>query len=201
MSADYDVGGRFDYQPVKGNLEDLQLKALQNRPDLRAAQQGVTAAKSQYELQKAIGKHDVTVSGQLFARQWTQHRLVLWKHSAADFRPQPGRNRARTYAITQAQEQQKAASEQVLTDVHDAYEGLRTNDKVVTLIAPAISMWRRKTATSANTPTSAAPPACWIFWTPSAAIAPPSSPTGKRLAAYLLALEQLREAVGLRDLP
>jgi cobalt-zinc-cadmium efflux system outer membrane protein len=48
---------------VKGNLEDLQLKALQNRPDLRAAQQGVTAANSQLELQKAIGKQDVTVQG------------------------------------------------------------------------------------------------------------------------------------------
>ena len=41
----------------------LQMKALQNRPDLRAAQQGVTAAQSQYELQRAIGKPDVTVQG------------------------------------------------------------------------------------------------------------------------------------------
>src|ERR1700674_5465334 len=60
VSADYDVAGQFDYQRVKGNVEDMQLKALQNRPDLRAAQQGVTAAKSQYELQKAIGKTDIT---------------------------------------------------------------------------------------------------------------------------------------------
>ena len=53
--------GAFEYQPLKGNLEDFQLKALQNRPDLRAARQGVTAATSQYDLQKAIGKQDVTV--------------------------------------------------------------------------------------------------------------------------------------------
>ena len=38
-------------------------QALQNMPDLRAAQQGVTAARSQYGLQKAIGKQDVTVQG------------------------------------------------------------------------------------------------------------------------------------------
>src|SRR3984893_13945559 len=37
VSADYDVPGQFDYQPLKGNLEDMQLKALQTRPDLRAA--------------------------------------------------------------------------------------------------------------------------------------------------------------------
>src|SRR5690242_2708311 len=60
VSAAYDVAGQFDYQPVKGNVEDMQLKALQNRPDLRAAEQGVIAAKSQYELQKAITKVDIT---------------------------------------------------------------------------------------------------------------------------------------------
>src|SRR5580698_9993736 len=60
IAADYDVAGAFDYQPVKGNLEDFQANALQSRPDLRAAQQGVAAANSQHELQKAIGKRDVT---------------------------------------------------------------------------------------------------------------------------------------------
>ncbi len=60
IAADYDVAGAFDYQPVKGNLDDFQAKALQNRPDLRAAQQGVTAANSQHALQQAIGKRDIT---------------------------------------------------------------------------------------------------------------------------------------------
>src|SRR5580700_3162579 len=31
VAADFDVAGDFDYQPLKLNLEDLQLKALQNR--------------------------------------------------------------------------------------------------------------------------------------------------------------------------
>ncbi len=106
------------------------MKALQNRPDLRAAQQGVTAAKSQYELQKAIGKVDITGQVNYTHVSGLNTAYVLWQHPASDFRPQPGRDRARrNYAITQAQEQQKAASEQVMTDVHDAYEGLRTNDK------------------------------------------------------------------------
>src|SRR5450432_696912 len=63
ISDDYDVVGPFAYQPLKGNLEDFQMKALQNRPDLRAAQQGVTAAKSQFQLERANGKPDVTVQG------------------------------------------------------------------------------------------------------------------------------------------
>src|SRR5450631_1736283 len=47
IAADYDVAGSFDYQPVKGNVDDFQAMALQNRPDLHAAQQGVAAANSQ----------------------------------------------------------------------------------------------------------------------------------------------------------
>jgi hypothetical protein len=53
VSRDYDVAGSFDYQPLMINLEDLQAKALENRPDLRATKQGVTAANSQYALAKA----------------------------------------------------------------------------------------------------------------------------------------------------
>ena len=57
----YDIAGQFEYQAVKANLEALQMQALEMRPDLRAAQQGITAANSQYLLAKADGKQDVTV--------------------------------------------------------------------------------------------------------------------------------------------
>src|SRR6201998_229560 len=56
VSSDYDVVAAFDYVPLKANLEDLQMKALQNRPDLRAAQQGVTAANSSYLLATFLRK-------------------------------------------------------------------------------------------------------------------------------------------------
>src|ERR1700690_2155679 len=62
VARDYDVAGAFDYQPLTVKLDDLQTKAIANRPDLRAAQQGITAANSQYLLAKANGKVDVTVA-------------------------------------------------------------------------------------------------------------------------------------------
>src|SRR5271154_2885427 len=37
VPADYDVIGDLAYQPLKANLEDLQMKAVDLRPDLRAA--------------------------------------------------------------------------------------------------------------------------------------------------------------------
>src|ERR1700733_13873656 len=59
VPPDYDVIGDLAYQPLKANLEDLQSKALQQRPDFRAAQLGVTAAQSQILLAKANAKVDV----------------------------------------------------------------------------------------------------------------------------------------------
>ena len=82
VSADYDVVDAFDYLPMKGNLEDLQMQALQNRPDLRAAVQGVTAANSAYLLAKADGKQDRNRSGKLFPRQRHQCGYVFRQHPA-----------------------------------------------------------------------------------------------------------------------
>src|ERR1700723_153325 len=59
VPADYDVIGDLAYQPLKGSMEDLQLKALDLRPDFRAANFGITAAQSQILLAKANAKVDV----------------------------------------------------------------------------------------------------------------------------------------------
>jgi outer membrane protein, heavy metal efflux system len=61
VPAEYDVVGEFEYKPLVVTLEELQQKALQNRPDLRATVLGVTAANSQYALAKANGKQDPTL--------------------------------------------------------------------------------------------------------------------------------------------
>ncbi|MFZ3256318.1 MAG: TolC family protein, partial [Candidatus Acidiferrales bacterium] len=60
VPLDYDVAGGLEYQKLPYNVEDLQAMALKDRPDLRAAEQGVTEAQSAYKLQRAIGKVDVT---------------------------------------------------------------------------------------------------------------------------------------------
>src|SRR5271169_7218780 len=53
VPADFDVIGELAYQPLKANLEDLQAKAMRERPDFRAAELGITAAQSQILLAKA----------------------------------------------------------------------------------------------------------------------------------------------------
>src|SRR5271156_5714090 len=59
VPADFDVIGDLAYQPLRANLEDLQTKALRERPDLRAAELGITAAQSQILMANANAKVDV----------------------------------------------------------------------------------------------------------------------------------------------
>jgi len=132
IPEDYDVTAAFDYQPVKGNADDFQAKALQSRPDLRAAQLGVIAANSQRELQRAIAKRDVT--GQASYTHIVLNDVSLFGQIQIPVFDRNQGEIARTgFAITQAQEQEKFATGQVLTDVKDAFENLRTNDKVIGL--------------------------------------------------------------------
>lgn len=201
VSADYDVAGPFDYQPLKANLEDLQMKALQNRPDLRASQQGVTAANSQYELQKAIGKQDVTGTVNY------SHVNAINAISVAVSVPLPIFNRnqgeiARTrYAVTQAQEQEKGTSEQVLTDVHDAYEGLRENDTVVMLYRSGYLDVAQQDRDISEYAYRRGAASLLDFLDAERTYRATQLAYRQALASYLLTLEQLREAVGSRTLP
>jgi cobalt-zinc-cadmium efflux system outer membrane protein len=201
VPADYDVTGAFDYLPVKGNAEDMQLKALQARPDLRAAQQGVAASKSQYELQKAVGKRDFTgqinythVAGTNTASLFGNIELPLFDRNQGEI-VRAG------YAITQAQEQEKAAIEQVMTDVRDAYEGLRVNDRVIQLYRSGYLDIAQQDRDISEYAYKRGAVSLLDFLDAARSYRATQLAYRQALASYLLALEQLREAVGMRDIP
>jgi|CZKD01.1.fsa_nt_gi cobalt-zinc-cadmium efflux system outer membrane protein len=201
VSADYDVAGPFDYQPLKGNLEDFQLKALQNRPDLRAAQQGVTAARSQYELQRAIGKQDVTVQGNYSHVNGINAANLLGSIPLPIFNRNQGEIARTRIAITQAQEQEKATNGQALTDVRDAYEGLRVNDRIVQLYRSGYLDVAQKDRDIAEYAYQRGAVSLLDFLDAERNYRATQLAYRQALASYLLALEQMRQAVGTRALP
>ena len=201
VSADYDVAGPFDYQPLKGNLEDFQLKALQNRPDLRAAQQGITAATSQYELQRAIGKQDVTVSGNYSHVNGINAASFAGSIPLAIFNRNQGEIARTRFAITQAQEQEKATNGQALTDVRDAYEGLRVSDRIVQLYRSGYLDVEHKDRDIAEYAYQRGAVSLLDFLDAERSYRATQLAYRQALASYLLALEQLRQAVGTRALP
>ena len=201
VSADYDVAGPFDYQPLNGNLEDFQLKALQNRPDLRAAQQGVTAARSQYELQRAIGKPDVTVQGNYSHVNAINAATVYGSIPLPIFNRNQGEIARTRSAIIQAQEQEKATNGQALTDVRDAYDGLRVSDRIVQLYRSGYLDVAQKDRDIAEYAYQRGAVSLLDFLDAERNYRATQLAYRQALASYLLALEQLRQAVGTRTLP
>jgi outer membrane protein, heavy metal efflux system len=201
VPLDYDVAGPFDYQPLQTNKEDLETKALATRPDLRAAQQGVTAANSQYALAKANGKRDFTgqidythTTGLSSASLFGQIQLPIFDRNQGEI--------ARThFAITQAQEQEKAASDQVLTDVEDAYDGLQSNNEIVQLYRSGYLDDAKQDRDISEYAYKRGAASLLDFLDAERSYRATQLAYRQALAAYLLALEQLREAVGTRDLP
>jgi cobalt-zinc-cadmium efflux system outer membrane protein len=201
VSPNYDVAGPFDYHPVQGNVEDFQLKALQNRPDLRAAQQGVTAANSQYALQKAIAKVDVTVQGNYSHVNGINAATFYGSVPLPIFNRNQGEIARAHFAITQAQEQEKATNGQTLTDVRDAYEGVRTNDKVVMLYRSGYLDVAQKDRDISEYAYQRGAASLLDFLDAERSYRATQLAYRQALASYLLAVEQLREAIGVRDLP
>jgi cobalt-zinc-cadmium efflux system outer membrane protein len=201
VRRDYDVAGAFEYQPLGVRLDDLQTKAVANRPDLRAAQQGVTAANSQYLLAKANGKVDVTAS----TNYSHVNAISALTFSVSVPLPVFDRNQgeiARTgFAITQAQQQQQEATGQVMTDVKDAYEGLETNDRVVQFYRSGYLDVSQKSREISEYAYRRGAASLLDFLDAERSYRSTQLAYRQSLASYLLALEQVREAVGTRSLP
>ena len=105
VPADYDVIGDLAYQPVHAKVEDLQARALRERPDYRAAELGITAAQSQIGLAKANSKvgrerylRCLHIAGETTGSFFASFDLPIFNRNQGEI--------ARTnYALTQAKEQ------------------------------------------------------------------------------------------------
>ena len=201
VPANFDVIGDLSYQPLKANLEDLQTKALRQRPDFHAAELGITAAQSQILLAKANAKVDVNgtydfthVSGENTASIFVNFELPIFNRNQGEI--------ARTgYALTQAQQQQQAASDTVLSDVANAYEAVRSNDEVVQLYTSGYLKQAQDSRDISEYAYKRGAASLLDFLDAERSYRSIQLAYRQALASYMTALEQLREAVGSRNLP
>jgi cobalt-zinc-cadmium efflux system outer membrane protein len=201
VPADYDVIGELDYQPLTGKVEDFQAKALQTRADYRAAQLGVTAANSQILLAKANAKVDVNgtydfshVSGESSASIFASFDLPIFNRNQGEI--------ARTrYALTQAQEQEQAAGDTVLSDVSNAYEAVRSNDQVVQLYTSGYLKQAQDSRDISEYAYKRGAASLLDYLDAERSYRSVQLAYRQALASYMTALEQLKEAVGTRNLP
>jgi outer membrane protein, heavy metal efflux system len=201
VPADFDVIGDLAYQPLKTNLEDLQMKAMRERPDFRAAELGTTAAQSQILLAKANAKVDVNgtydfthVSGENTASIFANFELPIFNRNQGEI--------ARTgYVLTQAQEQQQAVSDTVLSDVANAYEAVRSNDEVVQLYTSGYLKQAQDSRDISEYAYKRGAASLLDFLDAERSYRSVQLAYRQALASYMTAVEQLKEAVGTRNLP
>jgi cobalt-zinc-cadmium efflux system outer membrane protein len=200
VPADYDITGDFEYKPVVVTLDELQAKALQNRPDLRAAVLGVTAANSQHALAKANGKQDPTISANYSHVNGISAATWAFSIPLAIFDRNQGNIAQTRIAIRQAEEQQKAAGGQVLTDVKDAYEGLGAAARIAELLKSKYLDAAQRSRDISEYAYRRGALALLDFLDAERTYRATQLAYRQVVAAFLAALEQLRQAVGTRNL-
>jgi len=196
----YDVVGELACEPLKLNQEDLQLKALQLRPDYVAAQQGVTAAQSQYSLAKANGKRDLTttfdythVSALNAAGLTLSIEIPIYDRNQGEI--------ARThYAIAQAQETKTGTEQGVMTDVANAYQAYKTGDEVVQLYLSGYLKQAEDSRDISEYAYKRGAASLLDFLDAERSYRATQLAYRQALATSMLAIEQLREVVGTRKL-
>src|SRR5215831_3273584 len=201
VPANYDVEGDLAYQPLQLNNDDLLLKALKLRPDLLAARQGVRSAESQFALAKANGKVDPT--GTLtYTHVSNQNTIgITFSIPLPVFDKNQGEIARTRYAMTAAQETAYAASDTVLTDVNSAYQAFSGNREVVNLYTGGYLQQAKDSRDISEYAYHRGAASLLDFLDTERSYRATQLAYRQALANYLIAFEQLKEAVGSRTLP
>ena len=201
VPENYDVEGELAYQPITVNEDDLKMLALRTRPDFRAAQLGVTAAQSQYSLARANAKKDLSASLDYSRAAGTNTASAFFSIPLSIFDRNQGEIARTQFAITQAQEGQSLASEGVLTDVTNAYENLRTNNAVVNLYMAGYLKEAEDSRDISQYAYQRGAASLLDYLDAERSYRATQLAYHQALANYMLAVEQIRQAVGTRSLP
>ncbi|HLK54336.1 MAG TPA: TolC family protein, partial [Candidatus Angelobacter sp.] len=201
LPHDYDCAGDLAYQPLTASLPDLEAKALLERPDLKAAKKGITAANSQISLAKANGKVDITASGSFSHVSGASSTSLFFSMPLPIFDRNQGEIARTKFALTQADLTAKAAEDTVLTDVTNAYEAASSNQDVVKLYVSGYLKQAQDSRDISQYAYKGGAATLLDFLDAERSYRSTQLAYRQALAAYMLSLEQLRQATGTRSLP
>jgi cobalt-zinc-cadmium efflux system outer membrane protein len=199
--ADYQLAGKLMYEPIMSKVEELQARALSLRPDLQAMQRGVTSAQSQIALAKANAKQDLNVTFNYTHLNDNNLGAMYFNIPWALFNKNQGEIARTKYLLTQSQFQQKAAEQAVMTDVKNAYEAMRQNGDIVRLYDQGYLQQAQQSLEITQFSYQHGAASLLDFLDAERSYRATELSYRQALASYMTALEQLRLAVGARDLP
>ncbi len=197
----YDVTGDLVYQSLSVNLDDLKLRALRERPDLLEANASVNAAGSQNRLAIANGKQDLGTTFTYSHVSGTNTAAFFFNIPLPIFDRNQGEIARTRYAIDQAKQMDLAASDAVLTDVYSAYASIRSNDEVVKLYMSGYLDQAKESLDISQYAFQHGAASLLDFLDSERSYRSVQLSYRQSLASYMLAVEQLKAAVGTRTLP
>jgi outer membrane protein, heavy metal efflux system len=200
VPSEYDVTGAFEDQPVTVDLDGLEKIATQNRPDLRAAEKGLAAADSQFELARVNARPDVTLSASYQNSAGTAATVLGLSIPVPVFDRNQGEVARTQSARIQAQQQHAEVQGQVKTDVKDAYEALQTSDRVVRFYKSGYLEVAEKSLKISEYAYRRGAASLLDFLDAERSYRATQIAWRQAIATRLLALEQVRQAVGTRAL-
>jgi len=201
LPHDFDVVGDLNYQPLTAALPDLQVKALATRPDLLAAQKSVKAANSQIALARADAKVDVNASASYSHVSGASSTSLFFNVPLPLFNRNQGEIARTKFALTGAELTARAAEDTVMTDVTNAYESATSNQDVVKLYVSGYLKQAQDSRDISQYAYKAGAATLLDFLDAERSYRSTQLAYRQALAAYMLSLEQLRQAIGTRSLP
>jgi cobalt-zinc-cadmium efflux system outer membrane protein len=200
LTPDYDVVGDLAYQPLKLNEDDLKAAALR-RPDVVAAQKGVTLAQSQHTLEIANGKRDLNTSFNYSHVAGVNTGAFFFNMEIPIFDRNQGEIKRTQYAIDQSKYSETAAEQTALADVANAYETFRSSDQVVQLYTSGYLDQAKESRDISEYAYKGGAASLLDLLDAERSFRQTQLAYRQALANYMLSVEQVREAVGTRNLP
>jgi cobalt-zinc-cadmium efflux system outer membrane protein len=167
---------------------------------LKAAQKGVTAANSQISLAKANGKVDVNAQASYSHVSGASSTSLFFSVPLPFFDRNQGEIARTRYALTQAEQTEKSTEDTVMTDVANAYEAARSNQDVVQLYLGGYLKQAQDSRDISQYAYKGGAATLLDFLDAERSYRSTQLAYRQALAAYMLSLEQLRQAVGARNL-
>jgi cobalt-zinc-cadmium efflux system outer membrane protein len=201
VPENYRVDGMLAHQSVSLNEQEARALAVQNRPDLRAARLAITAAESQHTLAQANAKRDVTAQASYTHVAATNTASLFANIELPIFDRNQGEVARTQYVIAQSQELSSEQSSVVMTDVANAYEAVHSADQVVQLYESGYRQQAQESRDISQYAYQRGGATLLDFLDAQRSYRAVELGYRQALSAYMIALEQLRQAVGTRSLP
>lgn len=198
---DYDVEGQLEYVSMHAGLEDLKALALGTRPDLHAAQLNVTAARSAESLAEVNRKRDLTTTFNYSHVASTNTGAFFFTIQLPFFDRNQGEIARTRQVITQNEQLATETSQQVLTDVVNAYQNLRTSEQIVQLYQGGYVDQAIKSRDISEYAYKRGAASLLDYLDAERTYRSNQLAYRQALANYMTALEQMRQAAGTRNLP